>query len=179
MHIQVQTRFHIRGGLESKRQYIFINALSPRYQNLEHHGMLHDPLEMKQSWEFKGNQTIPWILPSRALNNWSLKEFYPNYQADSFLMWALCTNPSGIRNNVAHILHTSMEENKHKISWLLKNHRFTYSPSLETYNLSLQLFSPGEKSWSNQLGIHQKQVHICESTTCWNSNTVHQNHSCM
>jgi len=43
------TLFHIRGGLESKRQNIFISTLSPRYQNLEHHGMLHDPLEMKQS----------------------------------------------------------------------------------------------------------------------------------
>jgi hypothetical protein len=43
------TLFHIRGGLESKRQNIFTSTLSPRYQNLEHHGMLHDPLEMKQS----------------------------------------------------------------------------------------------------------------------------------
>jgi len=43
------TLFYIRGGLESKRQNIFTSTLSPRYQNLEHHGMLHDPLEMKQS----------------------------------------------------------------------------------------------------------------------------------
>jgi len=80
------TLFHISGGLDSKRQNIFISTLSPRYQNLEYHSVLHDPLEMKQSRAFEGNQTIAWILPSRALNNWSLKEFYPNYQADSFLM---------------------------------------------------------------------------------------------